>query len=188
MTGAVPRWYRRVAVEDIVLSPSVRAALEYVLLGLITVIGTALTLTVKRFNAWLRSKTESSELKSASEELDKFVEDTVRKGSSKLLFEFKLAAEDGKITRAELRAIVDGMAEDVRVQLGAKGIESIRRRLGQLDGNAFQEMLKTRVEAGVNALVDRVTLKGGIQIATEPQEDHSTTVEMSAPVSEDGGE
>ncbi len=172
-------------MEDgsIILSPTIRSALEVVVLGLLMSIGTAITAVFAQLTSWLRSRTSSDALRSASEELDKVIEDTVRKGSSRLFSEFRLAAEDGKITRSELSAIVSSAAEEVRTQLGTKGIESIQKRLGGLDTEAMASILSTRIEAGLNKLVTKVTFKSAIELDV-PGGEHSTTLELPPAESE----
>lgn len=131
------------------LHPYTQMVLDIVVPALVTVLGGLVTVGVARANAWLRSKVHNESFQCASNRLDKLVGDAVAEAERTLVRDYREAAADGVLTKADGEKVREGVVDVVKRHLGPKGQKELLGCLGHEDFAVVEGMIRTRIEAAV---------------------------------------
>jgi hypothetical protein len=131
------------------LPPFAAAFLDGLAPLLLDLLLAAMACAVAYAATWLRAKTGSAYVESATLRLGEAAEHAVRGAAQRFGTEWERILEDGVIDTDELRELSEMAQDEVRGYLGERGIAELERVLGP---DALDAMVRTKVESWIAKL------------------------------------
>lgn len=135
---------------DIPLLDSPHGILSQVLAALLPVLLAGLVWLGRRVDVWIAQKTDNEMLEGVLIWMDHLVFSVVKEFAQAVVPAYRTAAADGKLSKSEATEIRQLAIDTIKKRMGLKGMAKAAK-LG-LAGDAFDQLLGTRVEAAVHDL------------------------------------